>query len=228
MPLMTGHAFLHLLNRLAWATMALLVLGIAGTGLYLVVERLRSERRDRPVARPLAELPTATAAVAPQPAGARTISGEVQRVAGQALVVRTPDGDTERVLIRSDAQLNFVVSTRGPQTLQPGEHVVVGPFVEQRDNTLVVMNVRATPALEQAPPDRCQQVGTVSAVEGNRLVYESLCGERRVILRRDVSVTRVSPARAESLRERQRVAVMGERLPDGTLAAQSVSILESQ
>ena len=211
-------------NRAAWTVLGLLGAGIALFALSLVVQRVRSNlSSDEEVAAVETPTPRVQATTG---ATVRT-DGRLDQVEGGAFVLRDSSGDAIRVLVRGNASIMLVSQSRGFEGLRPGDPIIAGPLTELSNNTMAVTSVTVQQPPENVPAEMCARVGTVTAVQELRLVYESRCGEQQVPISRNVRVTRITPGGVEALQEGRRATVFAERLPDGTLAAFAVQVTAS-
>ena len=216
-------------NRAAWAVLAALALAAAGLALTLVLQRVTARRSDSSEATPTAR-PARAAPSSASPEAAPTVrtNGTLEQVQGQALVLREANGDLTRVLLRADATVTRETVTSGSDKLRAGDAIFISQLAQQQDNTVAVMQVTLTVPPPTVPQDRCGLYGTVVAVSGNRLTFDSACGRRELAVRRSVTVRRVEPVTAAALRAGQRAEVFGNRLPDGTVSVFQIQVTEMQ
>ncbi|MGH2588859.1 MAG: hypothetical protein ACRDJE_28375 [Dehalococcoidia bacterium] len=215
-------------NRAAWAVIALLVLVPALLGGYLLLERGQSlGTSDEPVPTGVRVDVIVTDTAPPAGTTRRPKFGTIDQVEGRALVVRLGTGEMQRVLLRDDGPVTMVTSSTGVATITPGEPVFV-QMSEPRPDSLLATRLVIAPAGDQLPDELCHRAGTVTAIEGQVLVYQSRCGEQRIALARDVNVTRFAPGAVTDLRAGQRVTFTGELLADGTVSAAGVQVTESR
>jgi hypothetical protein len=216
-------------NRAAWTLLALLALAPAVFAATLLIKRITSGRTDAAETGSSARAASAAAPSTP-PTSAPTVrtNGTLEQVQGQALVLREPNGDLQRVLLRSDATVTRETIGNGADKLREGDAVYISRFVEQQDNTLSIMEVTLTAPPTTVPPEQCGRYGTVVAVAPNRLTYESPCGRRELPMRRSVAVRRVESVDVSALKAGQRASLFGQRLPDGTLSAFQIQVTEMQ
>ncbi len=216
---------------IAWSTVALLVLAALGFVVYLLYPTVRGDARATDPSAEVLDIGTmAPAPTATRPAGRAQLSGTVERVEGQVLVVKVAGREPARVLVRSGAPVGRVTDG-AVSDLRPGEPVVV-TLTSQSDGRLVTTRVRLqpttmpvpTPAAEPRPGGPLTVSGTVVSLEGNRLTLRTAGGERNVELSFGVRVTRFVPISLADLAPGLRVAVEGEYLVDGSLAALVVQV----
>ena len=218
----------------AWSFVGLLALGAAGFALYLLwptaTARLDDEPELRPVAVASVPVPTLT--------GRLIFTGTVERVEGQALLVKVGDAEQTRVLVRSSAPVGLVTSTTA-NDIQRDEPVAVTVTRRSSDGKLEATRVRiqptAVPAGTPASDTRATGfndpfvlIGTVTGREPGRLHLRTARGEQTVELGGGVRVTRFRPIAFSELRAGQRVTIDGERLVDGSLAALSVQVFDQR
>lgn len=222
----------------AWTVVGLLAAGSAGFALFLVWPTVAGGGAgdDTHAARPAV---TATAlATATTPAGRAVLSGTLERVEGQALLVKVGEGELVRVLVRSGAPVGLVTGTTAGE-IQRGEPVVA-TVSRQSDGRLLATRVRLQPAdiltgspgTEPRPAGSSLEpqtvAGTVVSLDANRLRVRTPRGEQMVELASGARVTRFVPMPFSELRSGQRVTIDGERLVDGSIAALSVQVFESR
>ncbi len=214
---------------IAWSTVALLVLAALGFVVYLLYPTVRGEARATDPSAEVLDIGTMVPApTATRPAGRAQLSGTVERVEGQVLVVKVAGREPARVLVRSGASVGRVTDG-AVSDLRPGEPVVV-TLTSPSDGRLVATRVRLqpttmpTPAAEPRPGGPLTVSGTVVSLEGSRLTLRTAAGERTVELSSGVRVTRVVPIALADLTPGLRVAVEGEYLVDGSLAALVVQV----
>jgi hypothetical protein len=216
---------------IAWSTVALLILAALGFVVYLLDPTIRGDARATDPSAEVFDIGTmAPAPTATRPAGRAQLSGTVERVEGQVLVVKVTGRESARVLVRSGAPVGRVADGT-VSDLRPGEPVVV-TLTSQSDGRLLVTRVRLqpttvpvpTPAAEPRPGGPLTVSGTVVALDGGRLTLRTAAGERTVELSSGVRVTRFVPIALADLTPGLRVAVEGEYLVDGSLAALVVQV----
>lgn len=214
---------------IAWSTVAVIMLAALGFVVYLLYPTLRGSAADSPAEAldigTVAPAPTAT-----RPAGRTQLSGTVDRVEGQVLVVKVSGREPARVLVRSGAPVGRVTDST-VSDLRPGEPVVV-TLTSQSDGRLLATRVRLQPASVPTPAPAAEPhpggpltvSGTVVSLDGSRLTLRTPAGERSVELTSGVRVTRFVPIALADLTPGVRVAVEGEVLVDGSLAALVVQV----
>ncbi|MER3420435.1 MAG: hypothetical protein C4290_07885, partial [Chloroflexota bacterium] len=216
---------------IAWSTVALIVLAALGFVMYLLYPTVRGGTGSTDPSAEMLDIGTvAPAPTTTRPAGRAQLSGTVERVEGQVLVVKATGHEPVRVLVRGGAPMGRI--TEGAVgDLRPGEPVAV-TLTPQSDGRLLATRVRVqpasvpipTPAGEPRPAGLLTVAGTVISMEGNRLTLRTATGERAVELTSGVRVTRFVPIALTDLTPGLRVAVEGEYLVDGSLAALVVQI----
>jgi hypothetical protein len=228
MPAMNRRLNARAANRAAWGVIALLVLVPALFGGYLLLKRGEAQReKDEPASTAIRAGGLVTVTAPPAGVAPRPMFGTIEQVEGRALVVRLGTGQMQRVLLQDDAPVTRVTSSTGLETITPGEPVTIA-LSEPRPDSLLVVRLVMAPVPDQVPSEYCHRAGTVTAVEGQVLVYQSRCGEQRVTVARDVGVARFVPGSVTDLRTGQRVTFVGEILADGTVSAAGVQVTESR
>lgn len=214
---------------IAWSTVAVIVLAALGFVVYLLYPTVRGTAAEAPAEAldlgTMAPMPTAT-----RPSGRAQLSGTVDRVEGQVLVVKVSGREPARVLVRTGSLVGRVADA-AVSDLRPGEPVVV-TLTTQSDGRLVATRVRLQPATvpvptptgEPRPGGPLTVTGTVVSLDGSRLTLRTATGERSVELNPGVRVTRFVPLALADLPPGSRVAVEGEYLVDGSLAALVVQV----
>jgi len=213
-------------NRAAWVVLAAMVAAPLAFGAALLVGRARATHTGGATTTATAEAET------PQPpsraAFTTMLGGEIARAEGGAFVLRATSGREERVLLRAGATVQVVTTARGPQALQVGDPIVLPATAARRETQPLVNEILVATPPEPVDEERCSQVGTVTAISGAVVAYDSRCGAQRVSLSPGVRVVRLAPATVAALETGKRVSVTAERLADGTLAATLVQILEGR
>jgi hypothetical protein len=219
----------------AWVVVFMLALGAAGFALYLLWPMAVGEDADA-AARSTAA-PTATRAT-PVTAARTIFTGTLERVDGLALVVNVSGSEPARVLVRQGAAVGLVAVT-GTGDIRAGEPVTLR-ISRQPDGRLMALQVRLQPPEVPAGSQGLEPrttgagvepvflIGTVAAVEGERLRVRTARGEQVVDLPANVRVLRFIAVAPAELRPGQRVTVEAEPLVDGTLAAFSVQVFEQR
>lgn len=221
----------------AWVVMGLLLAGAAGFALFLLLPA-GSNAGGNGTATDLPSVAVAPVASPTPPSGRTRVSGTLERVEGQALVVNAGSGELTRVLVRSGAPIGAFSETTTAD-IRPDEAVVV-TVNRQADGRLVGTRVRLQPAAVPAdifggpaPAGGSTTspnvvAGTAAGLDANRLRVRQPSGERTfdVELLPSVRVTRFTPVAIADTRPGQRVTIEGERLVDGSVAALAVVIFD--
>jgi RNase P/RNase MRP subunit p29 len=220
----------------AWSVVGVLVLGGVGFAVFLLVPAGSGADEGNATLRSVTVAVVATATV---PTGRAAITGTVERVERQALVVKTANNESRRVVLRSNAHVGRLSTTTGTSDIKTGESVMVS--IRRLDSgRLVGGSVRIQPADlpivspggDARPSNTAGAVqfvpGTVVAVEPNQLRIRTASGEQTLDVSGSVRVTRFSPVSLVEVRPGERVAIDGEHLVDGSLAAFSVQVFDAQ
>lgn len=221
--------------RIAWSIVGVLALGIGAFVVFLLAPLPGGARGGADQAD--TALSVAVTPGAPTPAsGSATVSGVLERTEGQALIVKTSSGESVRLLLRRGAPVGSM-RPASASDLRTGEPAVV-TVRRQTDGRLVVVGVRLQPPdLPILPPNgdvrgggsgpEAQSVtGVIAAIAGPMLRLTTSSGDQVFELSSTARVMRFSPLNAADLQPGQRIAVKGERLIDGSLAALAVQVFD--
>ncbi len=214
----------------AWSFIAALILGGVAFSVFLLLPSGEASEVDRALA---------TATVAPvtatRPAGRALISGTIEKVEGQTLVVRLTTPESVRVVLRRNAPVGrladgSIADVRG------GEHVAAN-LSQQNDGRVIVTRITVQPpeipifGRGSDPPRPGTNIstptlvtGTIVSNEGGKLRIMASTGERSADLAPAVRVSRFVPMSLAEVTSGRRIAVDGEYLVDGSLAASAIVI----
>ncbi|MBI2761219.1 MAG: hypothetical protein HYX51_07330 [Chloroflexi bacterium] len=213
----------------AWSIVGALVTGVAGLALYLIIPSLLNASDDSSTDR--AALPTGTVVpvTSGTPAGGQTtLTGTIERLEGEALVIRAEGRDRTRVIVRRSIPVGKVEGT-SVSTIREGEPVVVGYTISNGRFSARVIRVQPAevpPGFRATPTaDFKYATGTVASLDGTvlRLRTET---EELTIEAVGATVSRFNHLALAQLREGQRIRVNGQIIVDGSLIARAVVVLD--
>jgi RNase P/RNase MRP subunit p29 len=213
----------------AWGVVGALVLGAAGFALFLLLPA--GSGGDTPAVLP--SVTVAAVATATVPSGRALFTGTVERIEGQALVVQDQNKQPRRVLVRTNAHVGRLSSSTGLGDIKAGESVavsvrrtdgggLVGGFVRVQPLNMTIISQSGGVASGQFVS------GTVAAVEANHIRVRTDTGEQIIAFSGTVRVSRFNPMPLSEIRQGERVAIDGEHLVDGSIAALAITALDAR
>lgn len=216
---------------ISWLIVALLGLGAAGFALFLLIPLVGGGASTEEAALRTVTVQPSAATATP---GRTTLVGTVERVEGQALIVRPENSEPARVLVRQSAPVG-TVTTSAPTDIRTGESASIA-VVRPPDGRVLALCVRLQAS--ELPPVSCQQragnsepqilFGTVVSLDGNRLRVRTPRGDATFELSANPRITRFRPVSLTEVQTGQRVIVEGERLVDGSLAGLAVQVFAAR
>jgi hypothetical protein len=212
----------------AWGFVGVVVLGAAGFALFLLIPSGSGGERPDDALRSVTVAAVATATV---PSGRALFTGVVEKVEGQALIVNDQNRQPRRILVRASANIGRLSSSTSTGDIKVGEPVtisvrrndgggLVGGFVRIQPLNMIVVSQNGGVASGQFVS------GTVAAVEANHLRLRNDSGEQTISFSGTVRVSRFNPLPLTEIRSGDRVAIDGEHLVDGSIAALSITALD--
>jgi hypothetical protein len=213
----------------AWSIVGALVTGVAGLALYLVVPSLLNASGDNSTDRALLPAGTIVPVASGTPAGGQaTVTGTIERLEGEALIMRAEGRDRTRVIVRRSIPVGKVEGT-SVSTIREGEPVVVGYNVSNGRFSARVIRVQPAdvpPGFRATPTtDFKYATGTVASLQGTTLRVRTQ-SEELTIEAAGATVSRFNHLALAQLREGQRIRVNGQIIVDGSLIAQAVVVLD--
>lgn len=212
----------------AWSVVSVLLLGAAGFALFLLIPSGSGGAGTGDALRSVTVAAVATPTV---PSGRALFTGVVTKVEGQALIVNDQNQQSRRILVRANANIGRLSSSTGTGDIKTGEPVtisvrrndaggLVGGFVRIQPLNMIVISQNGGVASGQFVS------GIVAAVEANYLRLKNDSGEQTITFSGTVRVSRFNPLALNEIRVGERVAIDGEHLVDGSIAAFSITALD--
>lgn len=214
----------------AWSFIAALILGGVAFSVFLLLPSGAASDGERTLAAGTVVPVTAT-----RPAGRALVTGTIEKVEGQTLVVRLTTPETVRVVLRRNAPVGRL--TDGSiSDVRGGEHIAAN-LSQQNDGRVIATRITVQPpevpvfGRGSDPPRPGNNIstptlvtGTVVSVENGRLRILAGSGERQVDLANAVRVSRFVPIALTEITSGRRVSIDGEYLVDGSLAASAIVV----
>lgn len=178
----------------------------------------------------------------PMPPGMARISGTVEQWDGQALTIKTADGDS-KVLVPADAHIN--VRRKGSLAdIKPGSFVgsaaVAGPDGHLHANEVHIFpdSMRGTGEghRDMPAPNTTMTNGSVATMtngnvaaagsdaKGTTLTVTYAGGQQQIDVAADVPVSIITPVERSQLKPGVQVNAMGRKAADGSVTAQMVEV----
>jgi hypothetical protein len=180
-------------------------------------------------------LPGLAYAQAPQ----TRIRGEVEKVDGNNLTVKTMEGTETKVALASGYSVGGVVKATAAD-IKKGGFIGVGAR-PQADGTLMAIQVFIFPetmrgtgeghrpwgVLPDTTMTNATVADTVSRVDGANIVLNYPGGEQKVVINPDANIIMAAPAQASELVAGAQVAMSATKQADGSLSASRITIAKA-
>lgn len=164
------------------------------------------------------------------------VRGTVERIEGQALTVKTPEGTAVNVTLAPNYSVGGVVKATAAE-IRKGGYVGVGAR-PQPDGKLLALQVFIFPeamrgtgeghrpwgVLPESTMTNATVAETVASIDGTNLVLSYPGGEQKVMIPAEANIIMAAPAQAGDLVAGAQVALTATRQADGNLSASRVSI----
>jgi hypothetical protein len=214
----------------AWSVVGLIAAAALAFVVYLAVPSLRDSGADAKGAARSATT-TATVAATRTPTGPRQFTGAIERVEGQALVVRDNDGLPVRVVVQRGSRIGRLAFS-SVADIHEGDTAVIrvssnaaGALTAQRISLQPTdMPIISGPPRFETGNSSQTVAGTILSRDGDQLRINAGAVQVSVTLPSSVRVFRFSPLTTDDLKQGQRVAVDGELIVDGSLIAHTIQI----
>ena len=180
-------------------------------------------------------LPGLAYAQAPQ----TRIRGEIEKVDGSTLTVKTMEGTEAKVALASGYAVGGVVKATAAD-IKKGGFIGVGAR-PQADGTLMAIQVFIFPetmrgtgeghrpwgVLPDTTMTNATVADTVSRVDGANIVLNYPGGEQKVVINPDANIIMAAPAQASELVAGAQVAMSATKQADGSLSASRITIAKA-
>lgn len=167
------------------------------------------------------------------------LRGTVERIEGQALTVKTPEGAAVSVTLAPNYSVGGVVKATVAE-IRKGGYVGVGAR-PQPDGRLLALQVFIFPeamrgtgeghrpwgVLPESTMTNATIAETVASVDGADLVLSYPGGEQKVTIPAEANIIMAAPAQAGDLTAGAQVALTATRQADGNLSASRVTIAKA-
>lgn len=167
------------------------------------------------------------------------IRGEIEKVDGSSLTIKTTDGASTKVALASGYSVGAVTKATTAD-IKKGGFIGVGAR-PQADGTLMAVQVFIFPeamrgtgeghkpwgVLPDSTMTNATVADTVSRVDGANVVLSYPGGEQKVAITPDANIIMAAPAQATELVAGAQVAMTAARQPDGSLSASRVTIAKA-